>query len=168
MNDHQTVCKTTYRGKPHRTSPIEILQSCERPGWGDTSNVETNRDSWCSLFVLQKLAHLCTPLYSVHSLSSAPNLRSHLSYFSLSWNFCSKSRILSMGLIIFVAVAIFIYTIYGAIYRLYLSPIAHIPGPKLAALTRLYILHPCPEIRLIVPGTKRTMTCTSGVSTPSK
>lgn len=27
------------------------------------------------------------------------------------------------------------YTIYGAIWRLYLSPIAHIPGPRFAALT---------------------------------
>ena len=33
-------------------------------------------------------------------------------------------------------VALALYTIYGAIWRLYLSPIAHIPGPKLAALTR--------------------------------
>ena len=27
------------------------------------------------------------------------------------------------------------YTVYGAIWRLYLSPIAHIPGPRFAALT---------------------------------
>ncbi|KAK0656434.1 cytochrome P450 CYP542B3 [Cercophora newfieldiana] len=31
-----------------------------------------------------------------------------------------------------------IYTIYGAIWRLYFSPIAHIPGPRLAALTWWY------------------------------
>ena len=31
----------------------------------------------------------------------------------------------------------FIYTVYGAIWRLYFSPIAHIPGPRLAALTFL-------------------------------
>ncbi|KAL8744997.1 MAG: hypothetical protein Q9184_007929, partial [Pyrenodesmia sp. 2 TL-2023] len=30
---------------------------------------------------------------------------------------------------------VFLYIIYGAIWRLYLSPIAHIPGPRLAALT---------------------------------
>ncbi|KAL8668695.1 MAG: hypothetical protein Q9168_006684 [Polycauliona sp. 1 TL-2023] len=29
----------------------------------------------------------------------------------------------------------FVYTIYGAIWRLYWSPIAHIPGPRIAALT---------------------------------
>lgn len=27
------------------------------------------------------------------------------------------------------------YTIYGAIWRIYLSPVAHIPGPRFAALT---------------------------------
>lgn len=27
------------------------------------------------------------------------------------------------------------YTLYGAIWRLYLSPVAHIPGPRIAALT---------------------------------
>lgn len=30
---------------------------------------------------------------------------------------------------------VFLYIIYGAIWRLYFSPIAHIPGPRLAALT---------------------------------
>jgi len=43
-----------------------------------------------------------------------------------------------MGLILLASLALFAYTVYGAVYRLYLSPIAHIPGPKLAALTRLY------------------------------
>ncbi|KAL4993160.1 cytochrome P450 [Aspergillus recurvatus] len=34
--------------------------------------------------------------------------------------------------------ALIAYTIYGGIWRLYLSPIAHFPGPRLAALTHLY------------------------------
>ena len=34
-----------------------------------------------------------------------------------------------------VSVSLLLYTIYGAIYRLYLSPIAHIPGPRFAALS---------------------------------
>ena len=38
---------------------------------------------------------------------------------------------LALGLGVFLTA----YTIYGAIWRLYLSPIAHIPGPRLAALT---------------------------------
>ena len=34
--------------------------------------------------------------------------------------------------------ALVLYTVYGVIYRLYLSPIAHFPGRKLAALTFWY------------------------------
>ncbi|OGM48078.1 hypothetical protein ABOM_002892 [Aspergillus bombycis] len=34
--------------------------------------------------------------------------------------------------------AAFIYTVGGLIYRLYFSPIAHFPGPKIAAATHLY------------------------------
>lgn len=33
------------------------------------------------------------------------------------------------------------YVVYSAFERLYLSPIAKFPGPKLAALTRLYELY---------------------------
>ena len=33
---------------------------------------------------------------------------------------------------------LFLYTIYGIIYRLYLSPVAKFPGRKLAALTFWY------------------------------
>lgn len=42
----------------------------------------------------------------------------------------------------FVVVAGSLYLVYnviaGAIYRLYFSPVSHIPGPKLAALTFWY------------------------------
>ncbi|KAH6667915.1 putative P450 monooxygenase [Halenospora varia] len=37
-----------------------------------------------------------------------------------------------------ILVSWIVYAIYGAIWRLYLSPLAKFPGPKLAALTRLY------------------------------
>jgi hypothetical protein len=48
--------------------------------------------------------------------------------------------------------ATFAYMTYGAVYRLYLSPIAHMPVPRLAALTRFYMpLHtrytPSDEVR---------------------
>ena len=37
-----------------------------------------------------------------------------------------------------ILVVIALYTAYGAIYRLYLSPVARFPGRKLAALTFWY------------------------------
>ena len=38
-------------------------------------------------------------------------------------------------LVALVIVGLLLYTLYGAIYRLYLTPIAHIPGPLFARLT---------------------------------
>ena len=34
-----------------------------------------------------------------------------------------------------VILSLVAYTLYGALWRLYFSPIAHIPGPRFAALT---------------------------------
>lgn len=48
------------------------------------------------------------------------------------WNFSIYSS-LSV-----VAITLLYQVIAGAIYRLYYSPISHIPGPKLAALTFWY------------------------------
>lgn len=45
---------------------------------------------------------------------------------------------LSISLLLFASVFLLCYTIYGVVYRLYFSPIAKIPGPKLAALTFWY------------------------------
>ena len=48
----------------------------------------------------------------------------------------SKTDMSLSGLFALVCVAgLVTYTLYGAIWRLYLSPVAHIPGPRFAALT---------------------------------
>ena len=47
--------------------------------------------------------------------------------FDLSSSLVNGLKVLIFGLAI--------YTLYGGIWRLYLSPVAHIPGPRFAALT---------------------------------
>lgn len=39
---------------------------------------------------------------------------------------------------VYAVCALLVYTVYGAIYRLFLSPLAKVPGPRLAALTEWY------------------------------
>ncbi len=41
---------------------------------------------------------------------------------------------LSSGALIFVLGSV-AYTVYGAIWRLFMSPVAHVPGPRFAAMT---------------------------------
>ncbi|RDW79820.1 cytochrome P450-18 [Coleophoma cylindrospora] len=48
---------------------------------------------------------------------------------------------LQMSLVQGSAVLAVLYIVFGVIYRLYLSPISKIPGPKVAAVTRLYELY---------------------------
>ncbi|PQE04573.1 cytochrome p450 protein [Rutstroemia sp. NJR-2017a BVV2] len=52
------------------------------------------------------------------------------------------STMLSLPLpVVFAGVALIAYTVYGAIWRLYFSPLAKFPGPKVAALTMLYEIY---------------------------
>lgn len=40
-----------------------------------------------------------------------------------------------------IVAAILFYAVYGIIWRLYFSPIAKFPGPKLAAISMLYEIY---------------------------
>lgn len=40
--------------------------------------------------------------------------------------------------LVVAGVLLIVYCVYGAVHRLFLSPIAHFPGPRLAALTFWY------------------------------
>lgn len=50
----------------------------------------------------------------------------------------SSSTGLSITLFLYASVLLLFYTVYGAVYRLYLSPVSKFPGPRLAALTFWY------------------------------
>ena len=73
----------------------------------------------------------------------------HIRFFSSVRSFCRtlnyvvmfSARDLLNGYTIGIgAVLVLLYVVGGAIYRLYLSPLAQFPGPKLAALTLWYSL----------------------------
>lgn len=81
--------------------------------------------------------HLCLMRPPYPTQGSIP----HQTIFSKSFVTSVLSCSTRMEFSLFVGAlfsALFCYTLYGAVYRLYLSSIASFPGPKLATLTLWY------------------------------
>jgi hypothetical protein len=122
-------------------SPIlsfPLAMSCNAAWVHKHGTLQTARENcWQAL-----AAHNCTPRSIITNIVSYFFVAEilivffyrHLCIFN---NFSTSYS--KMGLILLCSLSLLLYTVYEIYYRLYLSPIAHIPGPKLAALTRLFV-----------------------------
>jgi len=112
--------------------------------------------------------HTATPLFTISISSPSVSLFSSWTSTHFRKGNCLRALLFRMELFLFVSLVGLVYIIYGVIYRLYLSPIAHIPGPKIAALTGLYAFLSFTRFHLTIQGTRHIMTSILGGNTLSR
>ena len=132
-----------YRDRPlhQQRLPLPRQQNAKHsPGRGQKNVHLPNLAGW-------KLAHLSLPRNRrCGCFHNSHNIYDSFSPFSLLCRTLGYVVMFSTGDLLngyaigIGAVLVLLYVVGGAVYRLYLSPLAQFPGPKLAALTLWYRL----------------------------